>query len=131
MFRVFICYSKSDEMASKNVCTLVNEIDGVEAFYDTVFGGDSIPDTLREIVSDCDICVFIQTQNSRASPWCAAELGAFWGAGKAIIPYKPLDEPPTANDSRNLLPTLSLIKEIDTQSELVLAIKKKEGEKGL
>jgi hypothetical protein len=31
--------------------------------------------------------VFIATPASVKSSWCQAELGAFWGAGKPIIPY--------------------------------------------
>ena len=50
-------------------------------------GTRSLADQLREAIADCDVCIFLATHNSVHSNWCGAELGAFWGTGKAVIIY--------------------------------------------
>ena len=47
--------------------------------------GESIADRLRRAIDACEVCVFIATRRSVESPWCLAELGAFWGAGKRVL----------------------------------------------
>jgi hypothetical protein len=49
--------------------------------------GESRRDQLRKAISECDVCVFLATQNSIKSDWCKAEVGAFWGAGKGVIVF--------------------------------------------
>ena len=50
-------------------------------------GNRLLADQLRESINLCWACVFVATHNSVNSAWCAAELGAFWGAGKDVILY--------------------------------------------
>ena len=45
-------------------------------------------DQVRNAINSSDVCVFLATEHSIKDEWCMAEVGAFWGAGKAIIVYK-------------------------------------------
>jgi hypothetical protein len=47
--------------------------------------GESLADQLQRAIRDCEVCVFLATRRSIESPWCLAELGAFWGAGKKVL----------------------------------------------
>jgi hypothetical protein len=49
--------------------------------------GHSLADQLRKAITDCEVCVLIATRSSIESPWCLAEVGAFWGSGKTVIIY--------------------------------------------
>jgi len=49
--------------------------------------GSSLAGQIRNAVVACDACVFIATAASVKSDWCLAEVGAFWGVGKPVIPY--------------------------------------------
>ncbi|HEV8482485.1 MAG TPA: toll/interleukin-1 receptor domain-containing protein [Blastocatellia bacterium] len=49
--------------------------------------GESLRDQLLEAINTCDVCIFLATGRSIESDWCAAEVGAFWGAGKRVIMY--------------------------------------------
>ena len=53
----------------------------------TMSAGDSLAGQLRHAIDVCDVCVSIATRRSTESPWCQAELGAFWGAGKRVLLY--------------------------------------------
>jgi hypothetical protein len=50
-------------------------------------GTQRLADQLRQAINSCAACAFIATHNSVNSAWCAAELGAFWGAGKDVVLY--------------------------------------------
>lgn len=55
---------------------------------DSMGAGASLSDQLRDAIDSSDVCIFLATKNSIQSDWCMAEVGAFWGAGKAVIVYK-------------------------------------------
>jgi hypothetical protein len=50
-------------------------------------GTRTLAEQLKKAIDDCDVCIFLATHNSVKSSWCGAELGAFWGVGKAVIIY--------------------------------------------
>ena len=52
---------------------------------DSMASGGSVRDQLRCAIANCDVCIFLATQNSLKDEWCQAQLGAFWGAGKPVI----------------------------------------------
>jgi hypothetical protein len=52
-----------------------------------VFPGDYVTPKLQEAVRTAACCVLVLNSYSRNSPWCMAEVGAFWGASKPIIVY--------------------------------------------
>jgi hypothetical protein len=47
--------------------------------------GESLSEQLRDAIRECHLCVFIATRRSIDSPWCLAELGAFWGSEKTVM----------------------------------------------
>jgi hypothetical protein len=49
--------------------------------------GRSLSGQLKEAIQSCDACVFLATRRSLESKWCAAEVGAFWGAGKRVVVF--------------------------------------------
>ena len=49
--------------------------------------GLGLDEQLRNGIDACGICLFVATKNSIASKWCLAEVGAFWGAKKQVVPW--------------------------------------------
>jgi len=47
--------------------------------------GDPLAGQLRKASQDCEVCIFLATRRSVDSPWCLAEVGAFWGSGKKVL----------------------------------------------
>ena len=85
--KTFISYDFDDKHKFDELAELFEE-KGIE-FFDphSMRGNQSLASQLRESIMNCAACVFIATHNSVSSAWCAAELGAFWGAGKDVILY--------------------------------------------
>ena len=84
---VFISHSHEDEALYSALCLA---LDGAHIpRYDIAkfVVGISLADQLRTVIRECEVCVFVATRRSIKSPWCHAELGAFWGAGKRTIVY--------------------------------------------
>jgi TIR domain len=85
--QIFLSYAQEDRTIYSELCKML--LAGGQSYWDA----DSMPlgamlqDKLREGIRACDACLFVATQHSIASKWCLAELGAFWGAGKPVIPY--------------------------------------------
>lgn len=84
---VFISHSQRDETAYNMFCFALKS-KGVE-YWDTktMKVGASLREELREGIKKCEVCVFLATKNSIDSAWCAAELGAFWGAGIRVLVF--------------------------------------------
>jgi hypothetical protein len=82
---VFLSHSFQDEAVYSTLrLALVGA--GVELWdREAISAGESLSDQLKEAIRSCDTCVLIATRRSVESPWCHAELGAFWGAGKRVI----------------------------------------------
>ncbi len=87
--KVFISHSSKDQ-------DLYNELfralrgDEHDAWDPKLMGaGEYLNPQILEAIQKSKICIFLATENSMESSWCAAELGAFWGAGKKIIAYAP------------------------------------------
>jgi hypothetical protein len=47
--------------------------------------GRNVAEQLRQGIDRCEACIFLASKNSVSSDWCAAEIGAFWGAGKKVF----------------------------------------------
>lgn len=84
--RIFISHSSKDKNSDrlKLLDTLLKR-EGFEPWEDKeLVVGDQLVHGLREAIDRCDACVFFLSQDSGKSPWCMAELGAFWGTGKPV-----------------------------------------------
>jgi TIR domain len=81
----FISHSFKDEAVYSAICLAVDAAGAKRWDASTMSAGESLADQLRDAIRDCEVCVFIATRRSIESPWCLAELGAFWGAGKRVL----------------------------------------------
>lgn len=84
---VFVSHKTEDKAAYKSLC-MVLKAAGVE-YWDAsaMIAGGPLAEQLRTAISESEACIFIATRQSIKAPWCLAELGAFWGAGKNVIVY--------------------------------------------
>jgi hypothetical protein len=81
----FISHSFKDEAVYTAVCLAIDAAGVTRWDASTMSPGESLADQLRDAIRACEVCVFIATRRSIESPWCLAELGAFWGAGKKVL----------------------------------------------
>jgi hypothetical protein len=81
----FISHSFKDEAIYSAICLALDGA-GIDRWDPaTMTPGDSLSDQLRKAISGCEACIFLATRSSIESPWCLAEVGAFWGSGKTVI----------------------------------------------
>lgn len=84
---IFVSYSSQDE-AVFSALNLSLESAGLDRWDSaSMTPGDSLADQLQTAIGHCEVCIFIATRRSITSPWCLAELGAFWGAGKKVLMF--------------------------------------------
>ena len=94
--QAFISHSHQDE-AQYSALSLALDGAGVSRWDVTELSpGSSLADQLRIAIEQCGVCIFLATRRSIEAPWCLAELGAFWGAGKRVIVY--LADPDVAKE---------------------------------
>jgi hypothetical protein len=88
---IFISYSFEDETHLGNVTDELEDA-GLE-YWKTADtrSGELLSKQLQEAISRSELCIFIATRHSVSSPWCNAELGAFWGAKKRVLIFLPDD----------------------------------------
>jgi hypothetical protein len=85
--RVFISHDFKDRNKFEEVSEALR-LRGIEIFNPRqMHGTQRLADQLRESINSCAACVFVATNHSVNSAWCAAELGAFWGTGKQVVIY--------------------------------------------
>src|SRR5262245_34597507 len=82
---VFISHSAKDQAIYSTLCLALDAHDVMRWDQTTMSLGGSLADQLSRAINDCEVCVFLATRRSIESPWCLAELGAFWGAGKNVV----------------------------------------------
>jgi hypothetical protein len=118
----FISYSLKDEAVYSTLC-LAFDAKGVTRWdRQSMSPGDSLATQLQNAISACHACVFLATRRAIESSWCAAELGAFWGAGKRV--YLFMADPDLAEST--LPPQFKGTLRVDNASALIEAIKKSE-----
>jgi len=81
----FISHSFKDEAIYSAICLALDGAHVDRWDPTTMSPGDSLAGQLRKAILDCEVCIFLATRSSIASPWCLAEVGAFWGSGKMVI----------------------------------------------
>lgn len=84
---VFISHSHEDAAFYSALCLAIDGASVPRYDTKTLAPGLSLGEQLRKVIDKCEVCVFMATDRSIKSPWCLAELGAFWGAGKRTIVY--------------------------------------------
>ena len=84
---IFISHSLSDKDQFDNIADALDA--GAVPYWkpSEIVSGSMLSDQLRTAISRSMACIFIATRHSVDSPWCNAELGAFWGAGKQVFIY--------------------------------------------
>src|SRR5215218_3016553 len=81
----FLSHSFKDEAVYTAICLAIDAV-GIKRWDSaTMSPGESLADQLRDAIRECEVCAFIATRRSIESPWCLAELGAFWGADKRVL----------------------------------------------
>ncbi|MFY4730279.1 TIR domain-containing protein [Nitrospira sp. BLG_2] len=85
--QVFISYSHEDKALYSSLCLALDGAGVLRRDVSRLSLGKPLAEGLRSAIEECDVCIFLATARSLESPWCLAELGAFWGAGKKVIVY--------------------------------------------
>lgn len=89
-YLVFVSHSTKDRWIARQIARLL-EASGkdfdVKTFLDErdIKVGDSIPDSIRTNIQQCNEFLVLLTRNSLDRPWVLIEISAAWGHGKRII----------------------------------------------
>ncbi|HKH50135.1 MAG TPA: toll/interleukin-1 receptor domain-containing protein [Thermoanaerobaculia bacterium] len=114
----FISHSFKDEAVYSAVCLAVDAA-GIKRWDPAMMSpGESLADQLRNAIRECEVCAFIATRRSIESPWCLAELGAFWGADKKVLLF--MADPDLADSM--LPPQFKGNLRVSTAQELIKAL---------
>ena len=81
----FISYSFKDEAIYSAICLALDGAGIGHWDSSTMSPGEPLADQLRNAILGCEVCIFLATRSSIESPWCLAEVGAFWGSRKRVI----------------------------------------------
>jgi hypothetical protein len=81
----FLSHSGEDKAIYSTLCLALDGANIKRWDQETMLPGEPLADQLLTAIGACEVCVFVATRRSIASPWCLAELGAFWGAGKKVL----------------------------------------------
>lgn len=114
----FISHSFKDEAVYTALCLALDAAGAARWDPSTMSAGESLADQLRDAIRDCEACVLIATRRSLESPWCLAELGAFWGAGKKVFLF--MADPDLADTM--LPPQFKGNLRVNTAQELIAAL---------
>ena len=116
----FISHSFKDEAVYSTLC-LALDAAGVTRWDPASMAlGESLSEQLQSAIQTCEVCVFIATRRSIESPWCLAELGAFWGSGKKVLMF--MADPDLADST--LPPQFKGTLRVDTALRLIEAVKR-------
>ena len=88
-YLVFISHSSKDRWVAKQMVKLIEERNKgyVEVFLDEkdIEGGQSIPDSIRNSIEQCDEFLVLLSNRSKDRKWVLIEMGAAWGLRKRIV----------------------------------------------
>jgi len=86
-FLVFISHSTKDRWIARQIAKLLEAAGDIKTFLDErdIKVGDSIPESIRTNIQQCNEFLVLLTRNSLNRPWVLIEISAAWGQGKRII----------------------------------------------
>lgn len=86
-FLVFISHSTKDRWIARQIAKLLEAAGDIKTFLDErdIKVGDSIPESIRTNIQECNEFLVLLTRNSINRPWVLIEISAAWGQGKRII----------------------------------------------
>src|SRR2546430_17098798 len=89
-YLVFISHSTNDRWIARQISYLLEAKGrrcGVKTFLDErgIGVGDSIPETIRQNIENCNEFLVLLTRNSIDRPWVMIEISAAWGQRKRIV----------------------------------------------
>jgi hypothetical protein len=121
---IFVSHSFKDEAVYSALCLALDATGITRWDPESMALGDSLSSQLQSAIQACEVCVFVATRRSIESPWCLAELGAFWGSGKKVLMF--MADPDLAEAS--LPPQFKGTLRADTAIKLIDAIRRTTGE---
>src|SRR5437870_4134664 len=89
-YLVFVSHSTKDRWIARQIAKLLEGSGkdfSIKTFLDErdIKVGDSIPDSIRTNIQQCNEFLVLLTRNSLDRPWVLIEISAAWGHGKRII----------------------------------------------
>src|SRR5712691_7779974 len=95
---VFVSHATYDKFLARVICERL-EANGIATYRDDrdVEGGDSIPESIRKAIEQCDEVSVLLTPQSIQRQWVLLEIGIAIGLGKRIVPllyHVPTDSIP-------------------------------------
>jgi len=88
-YRVFFSHAHKDRWIAKQCVRNIEECGKgrIKVFLDEkdIQAGESIADSVRANIKQCQELVVLLSQVSKDRPWVLIEVGAAWGLGKPII----------------------------------------------
>ncbi len=89
---VFISYSSKNKTVADAIChTLENHKIKCWIAPRDIYAGEKYGAVIEKAITNCKICIFIFSEQSKTSVWCESELNIAFSERKAIIPFK-IDE---------------------------------------
>ncbi len=88
MARIFISYSRADKMFVNEFVPLLRKVYGNDSvwFDDDIHGGSNWWQMILSEVADCELFVYLASNDSLASPYCQAEFREALRLHKQILP---------------------------------------------
>lgn len=89
-YLVFISHSTLDRWIARQIAEILERRGhryGVRVFLDErdIIIGDSIDETIRDNIENCNEFLVLLTRNSIDRPWVLIEISAAWGLRKRIV----------------------------------------------
>jgi hypothetical protein len=81
----FISHSSKDEALYSTICLALDGAQIERWDPASMTPGKPLSDQLRTAILSCEVCIFLATRSSIESPWCLAEIGAFWGSRRTVL----------------------------------------------
>lgn len=134
MARIFVSYSRADRPFVENFVPLLRRVYGLDSVWydDQIHGGADWWRMILDKVEDCQLFVYLISNESLASPYCLAEFREALRLQKAILPIivRPRTHYPgeIADDLREVLQRIQYVdmssgfKDSGTLAELYAAV---------